>query len=268
MIEVLRQQFNRDMDSEEKINRVREALQISILKIMYNKGYFDRIAFVGGTALRFLHGLKRFSEDLDFSLIDKKKYNFSEVIAQIEKEFKLQGLGSKARVKREKCVNSIFLKFSGLLKTLGLSSMESRNLSIKIEIDTNPPPGWNIENTLINKIYLINLTHYDLSSLYAGKLHACLFRKFSKGRDFYDLIWYLSKAINPNYKMLNNAIERTQGRKSNINESNFCGFLMEQIENTDFDAMGRDVERFLEDKDEAKLINFQVIKNLLLSERR
>jgi len=132
MIELLKQQFNPNMDSEEKINRVREALQLSALKIMYDKGYFDRVAFVGGTALRFLYGIKRFSEGLDFSLINKNKYNFSELVVQLEKEFEFQGLKIKTQAKREKCVNSVFLKFGGLLKILGLSSMESRNLSIKI----------------------------------------------------------------------------------------------------------------------------------------
>ena len=263
MIELLKQQFSPEMSVEEKINRLREALQLGALKIIYDRGYFDSVAFVGGTALRFLQGLKRFSEDLDFSLIHGKKYKFSALVPEIEKGFKLQGLQIETKTEENKCVHSVFLKFAGLLKTLGLSSMEKQKIFIKIEVDTNPPRGWHAESTLINKIYLINLAHYDLPSLYAGKLHACLFRKFAKGRDFYDLIWYLSKGIKPNYRMLNNAIEQTQGGKMNVDESNFREFLMERIEKADFKAMVKDVERFLEDKKEAGLINLQVIKKLL-----
>ena len=108
MIELLKQQFNPEMSVEEKINRVREALQLGALKIIYDRGYFDSVAFVGGTALRFLQGLKRFSEDLDFSLIHGKKYKFSALVPEIEKGFKLQGLQIETKLKRTNVCTAFF----------------------------------------------------------------------------------------------------------------------------------------------------------------
>ena len=263
MIEVLRQQFKPDMSNEEKINRVREALQLTVLKILYDKGYFSRIAFVGGTALRVLFDLRRFSEDLDFSLVQKKGYYFPELIAQVAHELGLYGLTAQARAKEEKTVQSSFLRFAGLLKQLGLSNLEDQKLSIKIEVDSNPPAGWQLETSLVNKMYMLNLTHFDLSSLYATKLHACFYRKYIKGRDFYDLVWYIGKKVRPNYALLNNAIKQTQGHAPQVREDNFSEFLLEKIKNLDFVLIRKDVERLIEDKNELRLLNPETIKNSL-----
>jgi len=261
MIELLKQQFSIDMPNEEKIHRLREFLQLTALKIIYDQGYFDNLAFVGGTALRFLFNLKRFSEDLDFSLINKEGYNFIQINSQLERGFKLYGLKVETKIKQDKTVQDTFLKFSGLLKDLGLSKLDEQKLSIKIEIDANPPRGWSMETTLISKIYMINLVHFDLSSLYATKLHACFFRKYTKGRDFYDLVWYIGKKVKPNFIFLNNAIRQTEGYNLHISENNFREFLLARLKKINFKIVRKDVERFLEDKNELKLLEFEVIKN-------
>src|SRR3990167_9499264 len=155
MIELLRQQFTNDMTIEDKTNRAREFLQVLTLKIMHDKGLLQNLAFVGGSALRFLYGLSRFSEDLDFSLVAKKGHNFGNINTQLEREFKLHGLNVETKPKEEKTVQSTFLRFSGLLKDLGISPLSGQRLSIKIEIDTNPPKGWKLQSSLINKIYLV-----------------------------------------------------------------------------------------------------------------
>lgn len=260
MIEVLKQQFNAGMTNEDKVNRVRELLQILALKIMYDKGCFRRLAFVGGTALRLLFGLKRFSEDLDFSLIERKGHDFGRMAGQIENEFKLYGLNAEIAPKRDKTVQSAFLRFSRLLKELGLSLMDEQKLSIKLKVDTNPPKGWVLRNSIINKTYLLNITSFDLPSLYATKLHACFFRKYIKGRDYYDLVWYIGRKVEPNYVLLNNAIEQTEGVSPGINDGNFKNFLLTNIEKADFSSVKRDVERFLEDREELKLLNLKTIK--------
>ena len=263
MIELLKQQFSPNMPMEDKINRVREFLQILALKIIYDKGYFENLAFVGGTALRLLFNTKRFSEDLDFSLVNRMGYNFSEVNSKLEHEFKLYGVDIETKIKADKAVQNTFLKFSGLLKDLNISKLAQQKLSIKIEVDSNPPKGWNLQTTFVNKIYLLNLVHFDLPSLYAAKLHACFFRKYIKGRDFYDFIWYLGKKIRPNYLLLNNAIKQTEDRDLKLNDSNFNGFLLKKIEKVDFEAVIKDVERFLEDKNELRLLNLKTIRSAL-----
>lgn len=261
MIELLRQQFTGGMPNEEKINKAREFLQIAALKIMYDKGYLQKVAFVGGTALRLLYDLRRFSEDLDFSLVDKKGYDFLEINKEIERGFRLYGLDVETKIKESKVVQSTFLRFIGLLKELGLSALNEQKLSIKIEIDSNPPKGWRTETTLVNKVYLVNLVHFDLPSLYATKLHACFFRRFTKGRDFYDLVWYITKKAKPNYTLLNNAIKQTEGRDPELNERNFKEFLLTKLSKIDFEAVKEDVERFLEDKTELRLLNLDTLRS-------
>lgn len=264
MIELIGQQFKPEMAEEEKLNRVREFLQIVVLKIIYDNGFFKNIAFVGGTALRILYDLRRFSEDLDFSMIDDKGYAFSAINSEIERGLKLYGLEVETKAKEERTVHSTLLKFPGLLKKLGLSRLDSQKLSIKLEIDSRPPKGWVLENTLVNKTYLVNIVHLNISSMYATKLHACLFRKYAKGRDFYDLIWYLTKKMTPNFILLNNAIEQTQGQNLGLSDKNFKDLLLDRIEKVDFNAVRNDVDRFLEDKNELKLLDAEMIKGLLV----
>lgn len=259
MIEIIKQQLTGGMTQEQKLNRAREVLQLTALKIIYDKGYFKNLSFTGGTALRVLFDLKRFSEDLDFSLVDAKGYDFGRMVAALLKEYELYGLKAEGMPKDDKNVHSVFLKFPSLLKEVGLSALKDQKLSIKLEIDSNPPEGGRIVSTLVNKVYMFNIVHFDLPSLFATKLHACFFRKYAKGRDFYDLIWYLSRKVSPNFILLNNAIKQTQGYDAAIDENNLKSFLLERISKVDFSALKKDVDRFLEDKSELKLLDAGLI---------
>lgn len=265
MLEIIRKQFDKNMPAEEKLNRTREFLQIVALKILYDKGLFNNLAFVGGTALRILYDIRRFSEDIDFSLIREKDYNFSNLNDEVVRGFKLYGISVESSPRVKNTVQNTFLKFSGLLKELGLSALAGQKLSIKLEIDTNPPKGWHLTNTLVNKTYLINIAHFDLSSAFATKLHACFYRKFTKGRDFYDFIWYSGRKVTPNYLLLNNAIEQTQGDNPGIDKGNFKEFLLDNIANINFNDAKKDVERFLEDKNELNLFDKNLIINSIQS---
>jgi hypothetical protein len=184
MIDLLKSQFGSEMSIEEKANRVREFLQIVMMKIIYDKGYFENLAFVGGTALRILHNLRRFSEDMDFSVIRKSKYNFSDFVSEIEKGLKLFGMNVEKKVRKEKVIQSVFFKFSGLLSELGLSPLKEQKLSIRLEIDTNPPRGWKIETSFINKIYLFTLVHFDLPFAICNKITHLFFQKVYKRERF------------------------------------------------------------------------------------
>ena len=259
MIEYLKQQIASESTGEKKVNRLREVLQLFCLKMFHDKGYYSKMVFVGGTALRVIYDTRRFSEDLDFSVTEVKGYDFSEMISALTREFKLVGLEMASKPKTVKTVHSSMLKFPGLLKEMGLSALASQILSIKIDVDSNPPKGGRVESTLINKLYTFTIAHYDLSSLYATKLHACLFRTYTKGRDFYDLVWYLGKKIIPNYALLNNAITQTQGTHPDLGPANIKDYLLKNLETVDFAAIKKDVERFLEDKNELALLNADVI---------
>lgn len=259
MIEFFHQQLASEKSQEAKINRLRELLQLLCLKIMHDKGWFANLVFTGGTALRLIYDMKRFSEGLDFSLIKKEGYDFEKIVASLEYEFKLRGLTLEPKSKIVKTMQSSMLKIPKLLKLMGLSGLQEQKLSIKLEVDSNPPFGGEFEKTLINNVYMLNMVHFTLSSLFATKLHACFFRKYVKGRDFYDLVWYLGKKIKPNYKLLNNAIKQTQGKDFNLSEHNIVGFLLKRLEEVDFKFVKKDVERFLEDKDELQLLDKEII---------
>lgn len=263
MIDVIKQQIIKEMSLQENLNRIREFLQIMILKIMYDKNFLNNLAFVGGTSLRIIFGLRRFSEDMDFSLINKKGYDFSTLNSFVIQGFALYGLRTETKANKVRNVHSLMLKFPELLRTIGLSNLSSQKISIRIEVDTNPPAGWNIENILVNKTYIFNVTYFDLASSFATKLHACFYRKFIKGRDFYDFIWYMSRRTKPNYLLLNNAIKQTQGNDPGIDERNFKDFLLENIVKVDFEQAKKDVERFLEDKAELKFFDLKTIQGTI-----
>lgn len=263
MIEVLKQNLTAIMSQEEKTNRTREYLQVLLLKMLFDKGVFRQVAFVGGTALRLLHGLRRFSEDIDFSLINKKDYDFQKMMQYLEEEFKKNNLATEITVDSQSNVHSGFVKFPGLLAQLGLSSHKDQKISIKVEVDTNPPAGWETALVPVTAHFVFAVTTFDLPSLFATKLHACFFRRFIKGRDFYDLVWYLGKRIEPNFVVLNNAIQQTEKDDLNISQDNFRAFLHDRLGRINFDLVKKDVERFLEDKNELKLLDKEMIMNMV-----
>ncbi len=260
MLDLIKRSISKVSGQEAKIHITREFLQLLILKITFDKGYFKNFAFVGGTALRFLYDLRRFSEDLDFSLIKKRGYEFDSFLNKLVYELNKIGFSVDIKKGKEKNVQSAMLKFKDILYLLKLSGQKSQKLFIKIEIDSNPPDGWNTELSLINRHFVFTVLHFDLPSLYATKLHACFFRKYIKGRDFYDLIWYLGKKCLPNFELLNNAIKQTEQKDMNLSEKNFKEFLKDKLRTIDFEKVRKDVERFIEDKNELKLLD----RNLIL----
>lgn len=191
----------------------REYLQARILQMLQEAGSFRNWAFAGGTSLRFIYSIPRFSEDLDFSVIDTSKpANFREALNRVKSGFDKEAYQVSLTIKDEKTVASAFVKFPGLPRELGLSPHTSQALSVKVELDLNPLQGAGYETTLVRRHVVLNILHYDKPSLFAGKLHALLTRKYTKGRDIYDLIWYLTdKSLQePNFILLNAALEQTK----------------------------------------------------------
>ncbi|MBN2097693.1 MAG: nucleotidyl transferase AbiEii/AbiGii toxin family protein, partial [Candidatus Omnitrophica bacterium] len=226
-----------------KLNIMREYLQAYALRVLFNQGVFHSSAFLGGTALRFLHGLPRFSEDLDFSLTAKMDYSFAAVIGKVKEEFGLAGYDISVTYNDRKNVQHAFLKFAGLMYEAGISPLESQKFSIKIEIDTNPPQGAGLKTAVVNKYFPLSFLSYDLASLFAGKLHALLCRKYTKGRDFFDLGWYLSrwKDIVPNIALLRNGLLQSGWKSEMPSENNWRDFLYQAVEKTNWQKVREDV---------------------------
>lgn len=236
--------------NEEKYNIAREFLQELALQIMDRKGYFSHLAFVGGTALRILYGLPRFSEDLDFSLVKKGGFEFSSLLEDLKKELQLNNFEIEIKKGRDRTVLSEFIRFKALLFDLGISKHKSEKLFIKLEIDSNPPKGYQTEISMVNKDFLFKVQNYDLPSLFAGKLHAFLFRKYAKGRDYYDLLWFLARKTPVNYKLLSAAAEQTQGEKVSLDTEALKRLLGEKLRRTNFTHIAHDAAVFMHRKEE------------------
>lgn len=250
----------------EKLNAMREYLQAYVLSFMYEGGVFRHAAFVGGTALRFLHGLPRFSEDLDFSQVSKDRVNFGALVSKIMRELELAGYSAAASVKEDKTVNSAFIKFEALMHEAGISPLKSQKFSVKIEIDTNPPQGAVLEELLVNKYFPINFLAYDPASLFAGKVHAILSRKYTKGRDLFDLGWYLMtwKGIEPNWTQLNNALAQSKWQGPVISKVNWREVVSDAVAKADWKKMRSDVEQFLERPRDIELLSQEAVLKMLL----
>jgi hypothetical protein len=244
----------------------REYLQARILQALQDQGVFQRWAFVGGTALRFLYSIPRFSEDLDFSLADMgKAVDFNGALKGIESLFKKEAYDVIISPKGEKTVVSAFIKFRGLLYEVGLSPHASQVFSIKIVVDTNPPAGAVIQTSLVRRHVTLNLLHYDKASLLAGKLHALFSRRYTKGRDLFDLIWYLADRSwpAPNLTLLNAALVQTGWQGPVATGDNWRSLLIGRFEKFNWEAAHLDVEQFLERQEDVKLITRENLESLL-----
>lgn len=250
MKDILYNKIKKLETNEEKYNLAREFLQELVLQIMDRKGYFANLAFVGGTALRILYDLPRFSEDLDFSLIHKSGFKFESLLEAIKKELQLNNFEIEMNNSKASVVLSEFIRFKSLLFDLGISKHKNEKLFIKLEIDSNPPKGYQTEISLVNKDFLFKVQNFDLPSLFAGKLHAFLYRKYTKGRDYYDLLWFLARKTPVNYKLLSIATEQTEGGEIKIDAETLKYLLKDKIQRTNFTQVAHDATVFLHRKEE------------------
>jgi predicted nucleotidyltransferase component of viral defense system len=266
MKDYIKQLVERITDNNLARCMTREYLQSRVLEILQENDAFVNWAFVGGTALRFLYSMPRFSEDLDFSLVKVGlEDNFTDLMKKIKSAFGKEDYALTVKAKSEKTVKSAFLNFSGLLYEIGLSPHRSETISIKVEIDTNPPPMATFETTVVRRHCLLNLQHYGKSSLLAGKLHALLSRKYVKGRDLYDLMWYLSDKTwpDPNIVFLNNALKQTGWRGKKITEGNWRKETAVCISKYDWKKVISDVRPFVEKQKELEMLTKEILIKLL-----
>lgn len=250
----------------EKRNIAREYLQARILAALQHDGAMIPLAFHGGTALRFLFSYGRYSEDLDFSLgSNRQSYNFRSYLRAIRSELTPEGYQIELKVNDQKTVHSAFIRFTGLLFELGLSPQRNEVLAVKIEVDTNPPEGAGLETTVVRRFVVLQLHHHDKASLLSGKLHAILQRPFTKGRDIYDLLWYLSDPTwpSPNLIFLNNALAQTGWTGGNLTEENWREKIWLKIKNVNWNVIVNDVRPFVEPGFDLNLLKGDNFKELL-----
>ena len=248
------------------IGLAREYLQARVLQGFQEDGIFIRWAFLGGTALRFLYSIPRFSEDLDFSVVQpNKEVGLRSAMRRVQSNFKSEGYTVTMKINDRKVVASGLIRFPGLLYELDLSPHRSQVFSIKIEIDTNPPLGGNTTTTLIRRHVTLNLNHYDKPSLLAAKIHAVLTRPWAKGRDVYDIFWYVSdrRWPEPNLGLLNEALKQTQWTGPEITPANWRTELVQAMEAMDWNSIRADVRPFLERQEDMQYLTFRGIKSIL-----
>ena len=252
-------------------NQAREYLQALILQSMQRAGAMVPLAFHGGTALRFLYNSQRYSEDLDFSLEGNSRgYDFRSTLQEIRRDLEAQGYPVLLKVSDQKAVHNAFVRFPGLPFDLGLSPHKDEVLAVKIEVDTHPPHGAGLETTLVRRHVLLNLQHHDRASLLAGKLHALLQRPYLKGRDLYDLTWYLSTPDwpAPNLTLLNNALEQTGWGGAHLTAENWRGTLRAHLIEIPWKQALADVEPFLLSRQEVSLLTQENLDRLLGGDNR
>lgn len=254
-----------DKDPRISLNKLREYLHHVILRELFEQNALDKLVFHGGTALRILYDLRRFSEDLDFHLKERCPFNLKSIAQNIEKHLGMQDYQLNLKGSYADSVQSVFIKFERILEQAHLTSQGREKLRIKIEVDTNPPQGFRTESSLVHKYLPFGVIHHDKASFLAGKLHAVLQRSYTKGRDYYDLWFYLSKwkDMVPNLLYLNNALKQTGFKKSSLKKENWRKITAERIKETDWDYVKSDVEPFLENQDDFKILTKQTLLKLL-----
>jgi len=240
---------------QEEEMALREITQEVALHALYNTDFYKLAAFQGGTCLRILYSLNRFSEDLDFALIKPDMdFNFKNYQDLLKQELEAFGFNIEFIEKKDtdSTIKSIFMKEDSIGKILNLQFQKSdgrpKSIKIKLEIDTNPPIGAVVENKYHDFPLNFSVTTYKLSSLFAGKIHALLTRTYTKGRDWYDFIWYTDRRTKINFPFLKNTLIQA-GPWSNLDIQVDKVWLHSQLRNkiseTHWDEAVQDVQRFL-----------------------
>lgn len=236
---------------EDKLNATHEVMQEIVLAGLYKSGFFGNAAFYGGTCLRIFHGLQRFSEDLDFSLLKPdEKFSLENYFEPIITEF--NALGREVSIVQKKKniqtnIESAFLKDN--TEIIDISFTTEKSIKIKLEVDTNPPTGFMTEQKLLLLPFSFMVRCYTLSDLFAGKMHALLFRKWKnrvKGRDWYDFEWYVRNNVSLNFNHLKaRAVQLSDLNESQFTFADFKNRLKEHISATNIETVKSDVQPFI-----------------------
>ena len=246
---------------QEAEQALREIMQEITLAGLYRANFFKHAAFYGGTALRIFHGLNRFSEDLDFSLIEKnQEFKLAPFLDGVKTEFASLGMqvtfNQKTKSKAS-AIDSAFLKSETLWGELVVetnppqfSLAQKPSIKIKLEVDTQPPLLFETENRLLMKPFSFYVNCFTLPHLFAGKMHALLFRKWQKrvkGRDWYDMEWYIRNGVALNLEhFCQRAMESGDWSQPAMTKIQLLELLHAKINSTAIENAREDVIRFVQ----------------------
>ena len=265
MIEIIQHRLDsyNATNSLEESQATKEIIQEVALYALWRAGFFKVAAFQGGTSLRILHKLPRFSEDLDFMLKEPDPgFEWSAYLEQLLACFEEYGLKLEAvsKVKMEQRIRRAVIKDNSITSQLNLSFYSghaSQKLKIKLEIDVEPPAGSGYAYTYLDFPSDHEVCHQDLSSNFALKIHALLCRGFLKGRDWYDFNWYIKQSISPNLNHLQNALIQYgpwKGQEELVVTLEWLKkYLQDKINSIDWSEARDDVERFLNSTEQKSL---------------
>jgi predicted nucleotidyltransferase component of viral defense system len=247
---------------EDRVRALREIMQELALLGLWRGKFFEKAAFYGGTALRILHGMDRFSEDLDFSLLKPTPdFDIARYTNALEREltsFGFKVTKTKQQKVKESPVQSAFLKADTLKQLLaiemagGFSSQIPRGqvIKIKLEVDTNPPPGFSTENRFLLQPIPFSVKAFSLPDLFAGKMHAVLCRRWKgrvKGRDWYDMVWFA--AYHPELHLSHLRERMIQSghleRKIKMDKKSFTDLVQLAIKELDVEQARKEVAPFV-----------------------
>ena len=251
-------------------NALKEIIQEIALLGLYQSGFFKSAAFYGGSALRIFHGLDRFSEDIDFSLLKPdNEFSITPYCDAVKEELAAYGFNMEV-VRKEKSVesniDSAFIKGGTLIHLLQISSIkppvsgvsENEMLKIKMEVDINPPDGAASEIKYTMNPIPYNVRLYSLPSLFAGKIHSILCRKWKtriKGRDLFDYVWYLSKNVEVNLFHLSERMKQSGHLETNIDLTPelLLELLINKFNSIDYKQAVNDVKVFIKDQSQLEV---------------
>ncbi len=257
---------------------LREIMQEVALAGLQRAGFFEKAALYGGTALRIFYGLNRFSEDLDFSLLEvDADFSLEPYFESIVVEFKAIGMDVVIKEKKKTALSNIdsaFLKsetvwkelvLEGILPQSGIQTVPS--IKIKLEVDREPPLGFETEEKLLLKPFSFYVKCFTLSSLFAGKMHALLFRNWKqrvKGRDWYDFEWYVKKGVPLDlHHFLLRAKDTGNWPGETISQDEVRQLINNRIDSVSFEGIREDIVRFIPDDSVLKIWSPQYFKNLV-----
>lgn len=265
---------------EDRENALKEIIQQIALLGLHRGGFFDKAAFYGGTALRTLYGLQRFSEDLDFTLQKSdKNFSFEAYFKFISRELNAFGFDAtleRLDKKNESDIESAFIKANTKLHLLKIESMKeyagyvssNKKLQIKFEIDTDPVSSFEDEFKFILQPVSFQVRTLKLPDLFAGKLHALLYRKWKhrvKGRDFYDFVWYVSRNTPVRLEYLHDkALQSQHIQKHELqNLEDLKSKLFAKIKTVNFEEAKNDVLPFIKDGRELDMWSLVFFEDLV-----
>ena len=266
IMEQMLKKYNPKSETE-LINALKEIFQEITLLGLYRGGFFNKAAFYGGTSLRILYGLERFSENLDFSLLEKNKsFDIEKYFPSIVNEFEALGIEvslNKKSKSNETNIESAFLKNDTSIHTLNIEAKgledihNGRRIKIKLEVDTNPPLKFQTESKTLLLPMTFNIRTMTLPNLYAGKMHALLFRNWItrvKGRDWFDFEWYIKNNIPLNLDHLCQRMkENGNFNKDILTKEEFAKLLHDKIDTLDIKQAINEVKGFVKD---ARIFDF------------